>query len=240
MSVEFFANKVFEYPSKYLLLLEDDENIIHGYWKRYFLISVTGSSEKKVLIKGAFKTLFKVFILIAIFPVSLFTFSIGRLCGINNFITRTLSPALKKRLREKEKKTLTKLGIAYKDKRSFNVPTQRITGNKIFSECENTHRVIMHYVYYNIESSRQKAGNYISLYGFLRSMTFVFCIVTLFILTNAIYSIFLLYKEDFSFSILLSVLIAFAVSNIFFLGFVKYYRRYTLENYMALLTFKSR
>lgn len=92
----------------------------------------------------------------------------------------------------------------------------------------------MHYVYLNIPNSQRKTDNYIALYGFLRSISFVFCV------TFFIFGVYAMTTIDFSASfdnkLIIVLSLFFTLSYICFLGFVKFYRRFTLENYMAMLT----
>lgn len=92
----------------------------------------------------------------------------------------------------------------------------------------------MHYLYLNIPNSQRKTDNYVALYGFLRSISFVFCV------TFFAFGIYALTTVDCSAAydtdLLIVLSLFFTLSYTSFLGFVKFYRRFTLENYMAMLT----
>ena len=99
------------------------------------------------------------------------------------------------------------------------------------------HRIVMHYVYLNIPNCQRKADNYVAIYGFLRTMTLIACI----------YFDYFFYWQVFTLNIhagvnwnaVLILLLMGILCNVLFMGFIKFYRRFTLENYMALLTEKT-
>ena len=99
------------------------------------------------------------------------------------------------------------------------------------------HRIVMHYVYLNIPNCQRKADNYVAIYGFLRTMTLIACI----------YFDYFFYWQVFTLNIhagvnwnaVLILLLMGILCDVLFMGFVKFYRRFTLENYMALLTEKT-
>ena len=94
----------------------------------------------------------------------------------------------------------------------------------------------MHYVYLNIPNCQRKADNYVAIYGFLRAMTLIACAFFDYLLLQQLGTINI--QADFDMNAMFIMLALFAVCNVLFMGFVKYYRRFTLENYMALLTEK--
>ena len=102
----------------------------------------------------------------------------------------------------------------------------------------------MHYVYLNIETCQRKVDNYVAMYGFLRAMALITCFLFDYLLIDQIkYSCHIVKVFGMSncvinwkcIGILVVILI---VANLLYMGFVKFYRRFTLENYMALLTEK--
>ena len=92
----------------------------------------------------------------------------------------------------------------------------------------------MHYVYLNIPNSQRKTDNYIALYGFLRTMTLILCLFANFLFIKLLITIDCNAAIDWAGIIKMATIFLFC--NILFMGFVKFYRRFTLENYMALLT----
>lgn len=75
------------------------------------------------------------------------------------------------------------------------------------------------------------------MYGHLRSMCFISCIFTNFIIFKALRTID--FNEELDIVVLLIIIALMFICNIFFMAFIKYYRRFTLENYMAILTEKT-
>ena len=91
----------------------------------------------------------------------------------------------------------------------------------------------MHYVYINIPNAQRKSDNYIALYGFLRSISFIMCLI---FLVLAVYGIRTIeFEACVNYSYLWLLLFVFSIAYLTYLGFVKFYRRYTLENLMSLL-----
>ena len=99
------------------------------------------------------------------------------------------------------------------------------------------HRIVMHYVYLNIPQSQRKTDNYVAIYGFLRAMALIACLFFDYLLVTQAFTINLFMPINWDAVKIL--LIVFVLTNILFMGFVKFYRRFTLENYMALLTEKK-
>lgn len=89
-------------------------------------------------------------------------------------------------------------------------------------------RFVYHYTLEHAPSHQQKMQNYVALYGFLRTLTFL-CALTFWalLLTRGFGHL----SAGWSLSLLAAT--AF-VAFVFFLGFIKFYRRFTLEVLMAL------
>lgn len=103
---------------------------------------------------------------------------------------------------------------------------------------DDFHRLVMHYVHLNIPASNRKADNYIALYGFLRSTTLVMVLFTDFLIVVGVTSIFINCGQEFSLSSLILIACFWLISMISYMGFIKFYRRFTLENFMSLLVGK--
>lgn len=86
-------------------------------------------------------------------------------------------------------------------------------------------RMVYQYVIENSEVHARKMQNYVALFGFNRAMCFLFCLVFWIAVVSVPFSGVLAFRVV-SFSLVLSVL--------FFFGFVKFYRRFSLEGLMAL------
>lgn len=216
ITVEFASNKIFGYPSKYLL---NKKRLDWGkMFLNYFMTEGTSSNTFFKWIKWGMKILLKLIVLVLLFPVLFSIFTIGYLFDINGYVSRSLDPYLRDSIIEKEYLLAKKLGIKHPD---------------VNEECDY-HRIILHYVYLNIENSQRKTDNYIALYGFLRSICLLGCMTFLLVLILSMKTFDLSAPFDGRIIVLLCIL--YFVSYLAYLGFIKFYRRYTLENFMALLT----
>lgn len=97
----------------------------------------------------------------------------------------------------------------------------------------DVHRVLMHYNYEHYANHIRKYDNYIALYGFLRSLC---------LLCSSIFSfLFIIEVKNIDFNLPINwnsvfiLAILFCVTYLYYLGFIKFYRRYTLENLMSIL-----
>lgn len=208
-----FTIRVFGYPSSYLL--EKYRNF--SYKKDYFEIDKLNCNNPchrqiKILIK-AFIRLLALLILSPVF-VGLY---LGKLFELNSFIVRPLDKYLQNTLKEKQYRLAEKLKISHPD---------------VNLECDY-HRILMHYVYINIPRSQAKTNNYLALYGFLRSLTLIACVTFNILFFISVKSI------DISASIDIKIIsccaFLFIVAFFLYLAFLKFYRRFTLENMMCML-----
>lgn len=217
VTIELYARKVFGYPSEYLLERGQSKNWFEML-KAFFASEAHSSNRIWAWIKTALRFVMKVFIAMLLFPITFSTFTFAYFFDINGWIVRPLDDYLKNTLKVKEFRLANKLGINHPD---------------VNQECDY-HRIVMHYVYLNIPNSQRKTDNYIALYGFLRSISFVFCTTFFAFGTYSLTTI--SFSEPFDKGLLLTLSLFFTLSYICFLGFVKFYRRFTLENYMSMLT----
>ena len=155
------------------------------------------------------------------FPITGFFFSLGIFTGLNKFIVRPLDDYIRNSIKSKLNNLTSSLGIERPD----------VNSNA------DLHRIVMHYVFLNITNSQKKTENYVAIYGFLRAISLIGCIYTDVIIYKGIMTIDFSLPIDWGAIFVISVMIA--VCNILFMGFIKFYRRFTLENYMALLTEKT-
>lgn len=93
------------------------------------------------------------------------------------------------------------------------------------------HRVIYHYVYENSDSHRQKMDNYVALYDFLRSMTLIFVCIFMFVVGSAFFA-----DTKMGAYYGWSVIGLLIVTYLFYMSFFKFYRRFTLEALMCLVS----
>lgn len=91
------------------------------------------------------------------------------------------------------------------------------------------HRVIYHYVYEKADSHRQKMDNYVALYDFLRSITLIFVCIFMYVMIYGVYN------GDIGAYYWYSICALSVITYLFYMGFFKFYRRFTLEAFMCLV-----
>ncbi|WP_447863562.1 hypothetical protein [Kluyvera sichuanensis] len=97
-------------------------------------------------------------------------------------------------------------------------------------------RLAYHYSYEHSSNHQPKIQNYVALYGFCRNV----CLVFLMFFWVALYTLLInsLSSQTSKFSII-STLVMLIMTYVFYCGFVKFYRRFTLEVFMAFSVIKT-
>lgn len=162
----------------------------------------------------SFSFLYRCGMLLLLLPWTVYMFLIGWLLDMDNYMARPL------------------------DKVTCVVVKQRLATleKKLHINKEDEHydflRLIQHYEYGRKSGTSIKMDNYVALYGFLRCMTLLFIIL--------FWSCAYLYLfMDFHCKLGPAWLVLCGCSLMSFssyMGFLKFYRRYTVENFMALIT----
>lgn len=114
----------------------------------------------------------------------------------------------------------------------------KINIEKPFNLDFDYHRIVMHYVYLHYPACQKKADNYVALYGFLRCTALILCLFTDFIVIMGVISILHALFNGIvyiSWPSIILIVCLWLSSIVSYLGYVKFYRRFTLENYMTLL-----
>jgi hypothetical protein len=215
LTIEKFALWHYQYPSKYLM---GEKTPKSGYFKYMYL-----KKDKKTNWKKFILSIWKIVLAIILLPISILSLIIGRIFNLNGFVVKPLDEYLQKCVETKTIALIEKLNLP-----SFN---------KNETKEVDYLRIIYHYEYEKNIKQSKKMDNYVALYGFLRSVSLIFVLLFDFLLYKSLLSINFSYDVNQSF--LLLMLIVGLVSYIFYLGFMKFYRRYTLECYMALITDES-
>lgn len=197
ITVEKYSIWRYSYPSKFLLRIPHD-----GFWGKKKL------KRQKV---------WRVLVVILIYPVFLFDKIIGGFLKAKDIYTKHLDDFLINIIRDKKQNLIKHLGCEnmkeYGDKTNIDF-----------------FRVILHYTYEHSKTHQNKMYNYVALYGFHRTICFLSIILHWSILLHGI-----ILWNLFSLKSLILLFITGAVSYIFFMGFMKFYRRYTLEGFMTLV-----
>lgn len=200
ITVERYAIWKYNFPSKYLLKID-----YKGYWKSY---------------KNYTDIIWRIFLIVILFPIVIFDYIFGSLLNFKNFYQQSLDQPLIDLIIYKSNKLLMKLGFSeikdYQDDGCLN--------------SSDFHRVLAHYAYEYSKNHQFKLSNYVALYGFLRTLSYISCTLTVFLVIKTLYNDNTIdcFKENYKFIIFMSFL-----SYVFFMAFMKFYRRYSLECMMV-------
>lgn len=205
LTIEYFTNRIFDYPSEYLLGNSRVKKPFKQYWGKFTLQAIIRYPLLLILL-----------LILAPFAIIVFPLKFVR-----DFVTRKLETFYTENIQQKIKALNTELKLEHVDNKD-----------------KDFHRLVMHYVYLNIPKSQNKTNNYIALYGYLRATTLIMVLFTDWILYVGIKSICINEDKCVDWASVIFVLSCWMVSFISYMGFVKFYRRFTLENFMTLLTGK--
>lgn len=185
-----------------------------GYPSKYLLgLSHGGyfSTTEKPLIRGILRTLVWLFLI----PISLWDKLLGQLAGFRDLYAKKLDNLLIDILRRKIMDLIKKHG-GVADPKDHGSATDH-----------DYFRYVYHFAIENAPNHFDKMQNYVALYGFLRTLTlisifFSWALIWHFLDTPAskFIMIFLLFLSSVS-------------SYVLFMGFTKFYRRFSLEALMA-------
>lgn len=216
----YIAGHIVAYLSS--VTIEYFANSTMGYPSYYLLHEGKSRSIFRAFFQGkkgwtAWKKVYRILLFIILLPIIIFTIP----KTLRNFISRPLDEYVINSIQAKLMDLSKTLNL--------NIPD--------VNSKADYHRIVMHYVYLNIPQSQRKADNYVAIYGFLRAMALIACSFFDYLLVTQVLTINLFMPINWDAVKIL--LIVFVLTNILFMGFVKFYRRFTLENYMALLTEKK-
>lgn len=202
--VEKFSIWMHGYPSKYLL------NSNHcGYLKNK---GKDGIEVDLYCLPKAIRGLVWLFML----PVAVLDKVLGDWLNARNVYVKGLDDGLSLIVRAKIEALLT-------DKSGLTEPPEGYHWSK-----DDFFRFVTHYVLVNSEHHISSLKNYVALYGFTRTMTFL-CIIAFW------GSIFVLSFSASESNIMKTILVAsIPFSYIYYMAFNKFNRRFTLEAFMAL------
>lgn len=193
---------------------------VYGYPSQFLLEDIPNkriwSASDEPNLKRRVKLIWRVIICIVLLPISVATLLIGKLCKVKYFFVKKLDRQLIETIKKNQMMLADYLGMNITDDMDF-------------------HRVIYHYEYELQERHHVKMDNYVALYGFLRALALISnCTFIWILLFHAIPSINI--ESSTNWFIICLLLILWFVTYIFFMGFMKFYRRFTLESFMCLIT----
>lgn len=152
---------------------------------------------------------------ILIFPICLASLFFGRLLHFRYYVLKPLDSYLQNNINKKIDSLLSTLKLSNRENGA------------------DVHRIIMHYNYENYANHVRKYDNYVALYGFLRSLSLLCSSIFILLFIFKLRTIDFCGPVDWKSIFILAIL--FCVTYLYYLGFIKFYRRYTLENLMSIL-----
>ena len=191
--------------------------MLYGYPSE-FLLQDTDYNPNVYLTTQAKKDVLAIIVVfVGLFPIVICEVIIGYLCKFRKYIIKPVDKNLQTAINDKIVILINDLNL------------QRMFKN---GEAESDfNRIAHHYVYSKGHNGTAKLDNYVALYGFNRAFCLIFNIC--FICEGILM---LLGIVEFNWLLLLATLL---LSFIFFMAFMKFYRRYTLENFMDLIVESS-
>lgn len=212
--VEYFTNHLFGYPSHYLL--HEQEINYRNILNHYFEYPSVGN------------VFWRIVVMVIMLPVTLVILTFGVKFSLIGFVVRPLDDYVRNSILNK----LNTLSC------TLNLDCPDVNSNADY------HRIVMHYVYLNIPNCQRKVDNYVAMYGFLRAMTLISCVLFDYLfIDQVVFSVDLIKNNgltqcETNWTAIFLFIVILVITNLLYMSFVKFYRRFTLENYMALLTEK--
>ena len=201
ITIERYSIWRYGFPSKFLLDIKHK-----GFWK-----------SAKIWTDFAWR----IILILLFFPLLLFDFLLGKILNFRKFYQQSIDKSLQDLIVHKANILLNKRG--YKD-----IPEYK--NNAGILNNYDFHRILAHYAYENSKNHQFKLSNYVALYGFLRTLCFIFSILSSFYFIQLIVN----FREpEIFYDILKPTLILSTFSYILFMAFMKFYRRYSLECLMV-------
>lgn len=195
---------------------------VYGYPSNFLLNDIPhnkiwSATNERNFRKG-YKYFWRVSVCVILFPISVATFLIGRCLKVKYFFVKKLDFQLIEAIETNQRMLADYLGI--KRNEAVNM---------------DFHRVIYHYEYERQERHHTKMDNYVALYGFLRAMALISNCAYIFVLVR--YGILTIGDgTEINWFLIILLVGMWFVTYIFFMGFMKFYRRFTLECFMCLIT----
>lgn len=227
LTVEKFSILVYGYPSEFLMLKVDPYKFLKINPENREATNIGNDNQNGVENSAntrpeklnwwelTVEYAWRLIICLFLFPISLCTVLLGYVFRMNKFLIKPLDKILTSTISNNIEKLKESLGISPDDKGDF-------------------HRIIYHYEYEHQSNHITKLDNYVALYGFLRALTFIANCSTLWITIKYVIPTIKLEREPDCHLILLFI-VCIGITYVFFMAFMKFYRRFTLEGLMCLV-----
>ncbi|MCQ2582585.1 MAG: hypothetical protein MJ160_01645 [Treponema sp.] len=223
MTVELYSIWSLGYPSRYLLNLE-----FKGFWYNFL------KSRKKTLKSFTLfiKEIVRMFLLIFLIPIIITDLFFRKLCSTRRLLGKPLD-------------RFTQSIVAVHILKFFNIffPRDKIYKQFYKNEKDDTKKrdlkigdfgndffnIIYHFVLENAPNHISKIQNFVTLYGFTRTLCFTLICIFWIIIING-------FGGTFSWSITILLLSLFIIISFLYLAFNKFYRKFSAEVYYAFVT----
>lgn len=218
MTIEKYSEWTIGYPSRYIFEINRLPSWQMGYYlyfKRYFnplIVNNRNADEVRNAAKLSIKAQ-RLLVAIFLFPISSILVLLV-LAGMNDTFKKGVMPELAVILKKKADKKLKSLGLPKKNSNLYH--------GELF-------KLLYHYVIENKPQHRVKMHNYQALYVYTRTIALSF--VVFFWATIIIH-----HKCFCSGMYWFTILIIAIFASLFYMAFVKFYRKFTIEGYMAIAT----
>ena len=215
ITVERMAIWHYNYPSVFLLSDEPKPRL----WS-----DIVEQWKKKKKFEAAGNLLLRLAVSLFLLP-STICILLVRWLRMDSYFIKPLDKYLQSSIQLKFKKLEKKLGISTIKK----------------SKDSDTHRIIYHYMYENFPGHRAKMDNYVALYGVLRSLTLVSNLFILYIWKFQLCYVCNNFTRDLIWNYpYLKISLIVLIQFLFFMAFMKFYRRFTLESFMCMVSMEAK
>lgn len=220
LTIESFMIWINGYPSAYLMGEKGRD------WKTFWGKNKSVGQKRTWMWKGL--------VCLMILPIVLGSLIFGRLLGLRYYVLKPLDTHLQECIKVKIGQLKEKLQL---EKHESTTPNSNSQEQPSKTDKSDSHRIVMHYVTEHCPSHAIKQNLYVAIYGLLRSLAFVMNALWWLFIYVEVKTINCVFSIDWLAIVLL--LLLWCVTYVFYLGFNKYYRRFTLENYMAIVVDKE-
>lgn len=195
------------------ITIEKHLNWMYGFPSKTLL----GNYQKSYFTHGNFsiqKNTIRTIVIVLLLPLSSIDFLLSKAFKTQKIINKELDPATQKMLKQKMEEILKRVSD------SDTLPADSLMETNYFL-------YIYHFALENAPQHVPKMQNYVALFGLMRTLTLYFIIIFWVSAWHLIYS-----EADLQ-TIAITLPALSITSYLFYLSFMKFYRRFTLEAMMA-------
>jgi len=187
----------------------------HGYPSKY-LLGIPSNGYLTVKDKKFLRSVMRIGVFVILAPISIFDWLLGAKAGMRDLYAKPLDSLLIEVLRRRIECLIDKHAQV----------ADRVSHGQ--AEQLDFFRYAYHYAIENAPNHVPKMQNYVALYGFLRTLTLISLVLFWIVVWHVM-------ATDTSFlAAITSILSASLLTYLLFMGFVKFFRRFSLEALMAM------